>query len=53
MMLTRQARFRQEETPVVEMASDLGGADQNTALKNQVERLAEEDTALRKQVEDL
>lgn len=35
------------------MASDLGGADQNTALKNQVERLAEEDTALRKQVEDL
>jgi hypothetical protein len=48
-----EARFREEETPVVEMASDLGLADQNTTLKNQVEKLVEEDAAIRKQVEDL
>ena len=48
-----EARFREEETPVVEMASDLGLADQNSTLKNQVEKLVEEDAALRKQVEDL
>ena len=42
-----ETRFREEETPVVEMAGDLGLADQNKDIQKRIEYLEEEVVTLR------
>ena len=53
MCLDSDARFKEEETPVVEMAGDLGLADQNNALKKQLEILVEKDSDQKSEIETL
>jgi hypothetical protein len=48
-----KARFEKEETPVNEMADDLGLADQNNALKKQVNDLIEQNTEHKNLVDTL
>ena len=48
-----EERFRDEETPVIEMAGDLGLADQNNVLQKRIENLVEKDCDHKKQIEQL